>query len=69
MGSAASACSPQYLPPHPLHAATSSAEILAGSVDGCVRRFDARMGRLFIDELHHPVTCIRGALPAGLLAY
>lgn len=36
-------------------------EILAGSVDGCVRRFDVRMGRMFTDELHHPVTCVKGA--------
>ena len=40
-----------------------SAEILAGSVDGSVRRFDVRMGRLFTDDLHHPVTCVKGALP------
>lgn len=36
------------------------AEILAGSVDGAIRRFDVRMGRLFTDELHHPVTCVKG---------
>ena len=34
------------------------AEIIAGSVDGTVRRFDIRMGRLFIDEMHHPVSCV-----------
>lgn len=37
------------------------AEILAGSVDGSVRRFDVRMGRLFTDDLHHSVTCVQGA--------
>lgn len=40
-------------------AVTERAEILAGSVDGAVRRFDVRMGRLFTDELHHPVTCVK----------
>ncbi|KAL4436065.1 hypothetical protein ABPG77_005513 [Micractinium sp. CCAP 211/92] len=40
-------------------AVTERAEILAGSVDGSVRRFDVRMGRLFTDDLHHPVTCVR----------
>jgi WD40 repeat protein len=30
--------------------------ILAGSVDGTLRRFDVRMGRLYTDELHHPVS-------------
>lgn len=39
--------------------AATQREILAGSVDGCVRRFDVRMGRVFIDELHHPVTCVK----------
>lgn len=44
-----------------MHSSTlCSAEILAGSVDGAVRRFDVRMGRLFTDELHHPVTCVKG---------
>lgn len=23
-----------------------------------MRRFDVRLGRAFIDELHHPVTCV-----------
>lgn len=46
-------------------AVTERAEILAGSVDGAVRRFDVRMGRLFTDELHHPVTCVKGADAAG----
>ncbi|PSC74259.1 WD repeat domain-containing 83 [Micractinium conductrix] len=40
-------------------ALTERAEILAGSVDGSVRRFDVRMGRVFTDELHHPVTCVQ----------
>eukprot|EP00197_Chlamydomonas_leiostraca_P014689 CAMPEP_0202867786 /NCGR_PEP_ID=MMETSP1391-20130828/9621_1 /ASSEMBLY_ACC=CAM_ASM_000867 /TAXON_ID=1034604 /ORGANISM="Chlamydomonas leiostraca, Strain SAG 11-49" /LENGTH=313 /DNA_ID=CAMNT_0049547851 /DNA_START=81 /DNA_END=1019 /DNA_ORIENTATION=+ len=33
-------------------------EIIAGSVDGTVRRFDVRMGRVYTDELHHPVTSV-----------
>lgn len=33
-------------------------EILAGSVDGTVRRFDVRIGAVYTDELHHPVTSI-----------
>lgn len=33
-------------------------EIVAGSVDGSVRRFDIRMGRMYVDELAHPVTCV-----------
>mmetsp|Transcript_2633 Transcript_2633/g.4479 ORF Transcript_2633/g.4479 Transcript_2633/m.4479 type:complete len:314 (+) Transcript_2633:27-968(+) len=33
-------------------------EITAGSVDGTVRRFDVRMGRMYVDELHHPVTSV-----------
>lgn len=31
-------------------------DIIACSVDGTVRRFDMRMGRMYVDELHHPVT-------------
>ncbi len=34
------------------------AEIIAGSVDGTVRRFDVRMGRQYIDDVHQPVTCV-----------
>eukprot|EP00882_Tetradesmus_deserticola_P028679 GHRQ01031951.1.p2 GENE.GHRQ01031951.1~~GHRQ01031951.1.p2 ORF type:complete len:156 (-),score=33.70 GHRQ01031951.1:234-701(-) len=30
--------------------------ILAGSVDGTLRRFDVRMGRIYTDQLHHPVS-------------
>lgn len=33
-------------------------EILASSVDGCVRRYDVRMGRLFTDALFASVTCV-----------
>jgi mitogen-activated protein kinase organizer 1 len=33
-------------------------EIIAGSVDGTVRRFDVRMGRAYTDEVHHPVTSV-----------
>lgn len=33
-------------------------EITAGSVDGTVRRFDVRMGRVYVDELHQPVTSV-----------
>lgn len=36
--------------------AVSGSSIFAGSVDGTVRRFDVRMGRTSIDQLHHPVT-------------
>lgn len=32
--------------------------ILAGSVDGTIRRFDVRMGRIYTDELHHPVASL-----------
>jgi mitogen-activated protein kinase organizer 1 len=32
--------------------------ILAGSVDGTVRRFDIRMGRLYCDVLYHPVAAL-----------
>eukprot|EP00887_Chlorella_sp_A99_P003979 scaffold11.g3979.t1 len=39
-------------------AVTQRAEIVAGSVDGTVRRFDVRMGRVFTDEVHHPVSCV-----------
>jgi hypothetical protein len=31
-------------------------DILAASVDGSVRRFDIRLGRMYVDELHHPIT-------------
>mmetsp|Transcript_14765 Transcript_14765/g.39830 ORF Transcript_14765/g.39830 Transcript_14765/m.39830 type:complete len:322 (-) Transcript_14765:356-1321(-) len=34
-----------------------NAEIIACSVDGSVRRFDMRMGRMYVDELYQPVTC------------
>mmetsp|Transcript_16314 Transcript_16314/g.41484 ORF Transcript_16314/g.41484 Transcript_16314/m.41484 type:complete len:311 (-) Transcript_16314:19-951(-) len=33
-------------------------DILAGSVDGTVRRFDVRVGAMHTDELNHPVTSI-----------
>ncbi len=33
-------------------------EITAGSVDGTVRRFDVRMGRVYVDELQHPITSV-----------
>lgn len=32
--------------------------ILAGSVDGTVRRFDVRMGRAYTDNLHHSVASL-----------
>lgn len=32
--------------------------ILAGSVDGTIRRFDVRMGRIYTDQLHHPVSAL-----------
>ena len=35
-----------------------SAELVASSVDGTVRRFDARAGCLYTDDLHAPVTSI-----------
>lgn len=30
--------------------------ILAGSVDGTLRRFDVRLGRQYVDALHHPIS-------------
>uniref|UniRef100_A0A7S0N1I4 Anaphase-promoting complex subunit 4 WD40 domain-containing protein n=1 Tax=Pyramimonas obovata TaxID=1411642 RepID=A0A7S0N1I4_9CHLO len=33
--------------------------IVAGSVDGTVRTFDVRRGRVVTDDLHHPVTSVR----------
>lgn len=33
-------------------------EIIAGSVDGTVRRFDIRIGRMYTDAVHHPVTSV-----------
>lgn len=32
--------------------------ILAGSVDGTIRRFDVRMGRVYTDNLHHSVASL-----------
>eukprot|EP00879_Flechtneria_rotunda_P032754 GHRR01036075.1.p1 GENE.GHRR01036075.1~~GHRR01036075.1.p1 ORF type:complete len:150 (-),score=33.83 GHRR01036075.1:100-549(-) len=32
--------------------------IIACSVDGTVRRFDIRIGRMYIDTLHHPVVSL-----------
>jgi mitogen-activated protein kinase organizer 1 len=32
--------------------------ILASSVDGCIRRFDVRMGRMYTDDLHHSVASL-----------
>ena len=34
-----------------------NAAILAARVDGCVRRYDVRAGRLYTDTLFAPVTC------------
>jgi mitogen-activated protein kinase organizer 1 len=39
-------------------AVTSHAAIIAGSVDGTIRRFDVRMGRQIVDLVHHSITCI-----------
>lgn len=39
-------------------AITASAEIVAGSVDGTVRRFDVRMGLEVCDTMAAPVTCV-----------
>ncbi|KAG1657471.1 hypothetical protein FOA52_001386 [Chlamydomonas sp. UWO 241] len=33
-------------------------DIVAGSVDGTVRVFDVRMGRVYTDTVHHPVTSV-----------
>ena len=33
-------------------------DILAGSVDGTLRRFDVRTGHLITDLLHHPITSV-----------
>jgi mitogen-activated protein kinase organizer 1 len=38
--------------------AAVGAAILAASVDGCVRRFDIRMGRVYTDDLHHSVASL-----------
>lgn len=35
----------------------SDHEVLAGSVDGRVRRYDLRMGQLFSDYVGSPITC------------
>jgi mitogen-activated protein kinase organizer 1 len=35
-----------------------SGDIVAGSVDGTVRRFDCRKGAMITDLVHHPVTCV-----------
>jgi WD40 repeat protein len=32
--------------------------ILASSVDGCIRRFDVRMGRVYTDDLHHSIASL-----------
>ena len=37
---------------------TERSDILAGSVDGTIRRFDVRMGKIVTDLLHHPITSI-----------
>lgn len=37
---------------------TERGDIIAGSVDGTVRRFDVRMGQVTTDLVHHPVTCV-----------
>lgn len=34
----------------------SENEILAGCVDGCIRNYDIRMGKIFVDHMAHPVT-------------
>lgn len=34
----------------------SPSEIITGSVDGCIRKYDIRMGILATDKLHQPVT-------------
>ena len=41
---------------HTLWCACRSAEILAASVDGTVRRFDVRGGCVYVDQMHAPVT-------------
>ncbi|KAJ9513614.1 hypothetical protein QJQ45_006078 [Haematococcus lacustris] len=33
-------------------------EIVASSVDGSIRRFDIRMGRVYTDDVHHAVTSV-----------
>lgn len=33
-------------------------EIIGGSVDGCIRIYDLRMGRMYVDDLKSPITCI-----------
>mmetsp|Transcript_19005 Transcript_19005/g.56607 ORF Transcript_19005/g.56607 Transcript_19005/m.56607 type:complete len:327 (-) Transcript_19005:357-1337(-) len=36
----------------------NGSDVIAGSVDGTVRRFDVRMGRAYADQVHAPVTCV-----------
>ena len=38
--------------------ATCGHEVIAGSVDGAVRSFDVRTGRVITDTLHPPVTSV-----------
>jgi mitogen-activated protein kinase organizer 1 len=43
---------------HAARMCSPRSEILAGSVDGSVRRFDVRAGALWADQLGSPVTSI-----------
>lgn len=36
----------------------SAHQIFSGSVDGCIRTYDVRMGCLTTDNLHHPITSL-----------
>jgi len=36
----------------------STSEIITGSVDGCVRNYDIRRGKLFTDHIGHPITSV-----------
>ena len=48
-------------------AVTGGGDILGCSVDGTIRRFDVRMGRVVTDLLHHPITSIAVSTDGGCL--
>lgn len=48
-------------------AVTPRGDIIAGSVDGTVRRFDVRAGRAVTDLVHHPVTCVAPGVAGDLI--
>ena len=46
---------------------SNRSDILAGSIDGTVRRFDVRMGRLITDLVHNPITCVAVASDGNII--